>query len=247
MTTHFGFILQSLATGSLWIVLTLPLLFVAQRTAARPVAKRLAVVGGLIYLDLACALAPRASCFRSLSWNWQGKILEVLWVVLLVAVPGYNFARLGIRARLAPRSTGPILLVTLGAVTLPMVFWLQGMRMPPDRETLLFELTMPGLAEELVFRGVFQSLLNQAFDQRWQVGGASFGWGGLLTAFLFVIGHGALFDSHLRLHISIFGMIFALPPAVLLGWLKERTGSVWPGILVHNLVDGLPLLAGWFS
>ncbi len=240
------FLLQSLATGSLWIASLLPLVLLAFRGAKPPAANRLAVVGGVIYLELACVMAPQTAWFRGLSWNWQGKILEVLWVLLLAALPGYSLARLGIRGRLSPGSAGPILCVVLGAVALPMVFWFQGMRMPPDRETLLFELTMPGIAEELVFRGVFQSLLNEAFGQPWRLGRASLGWGTLLTAALFVVGHGALFDQHLRLQTSMFAMMFAIPPAVLLGWLRERTGSVWPGILVHNLVDGLPLLASRF-
>jgi membrane protease YdiL (CAAX protease family) len=245
MNATFAFLLRSLATGSLLIALLHPLFLLAFRNAKPQAAGRMALVAGLIYVDLACLMAPQTAWFRSLSWNWQGKILEVLWVLVLAALPGYSFARLGIRARLAQRSFLSVLLVTLGAVALPMILWLQGMRMPPDRETLLFELTMPGLAEELVFRGVFQSLLNEAFGQPWRLGQASFGWGGLLTAALFVVGHGALFDRHLHLKFSLFAMIFAFPPAVLLGWLRERTGSVWPGILVHNLVDGLPLLASW--
>jgi|SRR5579871_522242 membrane protease YdiL (CAAX protease family) len=238
-----AYLSQVLATGSLWIAVLLPLVLLAYRSAKPPAARRLIVVAGLIYLDLACSLAPGAAWFGSLSWNWQGKILEVLWVLLLAALPGYCLARLGIRARLAPRSVLPILCVMLAAVALPLVFWFQGMRMPADRETLLFEFTMPGLAEELVFRGVFQSLLNEVFGQPWRFGGASFGWGAVLSTALFVVGHGAIFDRQLRLQTSIFAMVFALPPAVLLGWLRERTGSVWPGILVHNLVDGLPLLA----
>jgi membrane protease YdiL (CAAX protease family) len=237
------FLLQSLATGSLWIASLLPLVLLAFRGAKPMAANRLAVAAAVIYLDLACVMAPRAAWFRGFSWNWQGKILEVLWVLLLASVPGYSLARFGIRGRLAPRSVGPILCVALGAVALPMVFWFQGMRMPPDRETLLFELTMPGFAEELVFRGVFQSLLNEAFGQPWRLGRAPLGWGTVLTAILFVVGHGALFDHHLHLQTSMFAMLFALPPAALLGWLRERTGSVWPGMVVHNLVDGLPLLA----
>src|SRR5579883_3357111 len=221
------FLLQSLATGSLWIASLLPLVLLAFRGAKPPAANRLAVVAGVIYLELACVMAPQTAWFRGLSWNWQGKILEVLWVLLLAALPGYSLARLGIRGRLSPGSAGPILCVVLGAVALPMVFWFQGMRMPPDR-------------------GVFQSLLNEAFGQPWRLGRASLGWGTLLTAALFVVGHGALFDQHLRLQTSMFAMMFAIPPAVLLGWLRERTGSVWPGILVHNLVDGLPLLASRF-
>jgi len=129
------FLLQSLATGSLWIALLLPLVLVAFRSAKPQAARPMALVGALIYVDLACAMAPRMAWFRGLSWNWQGKILEVLWVLVLAALPGYSSARLGIRARLAPRSFVPVLVVTVGAVALPMIFWVQGMRMPPDRES----------------------------------------------------------------------------------------------------------------
>ncbi len=62
---------------------------------------------------------------------------------------------------------------------------------------------MPGLAEEFVFRGVFQSLLNEAFGQPWRLARASLGWGGIITAVLFVVGHGALFDRYLHLQISL--------------------------------------------
>src|SRR5208282_4244088 len=43
-----------------------------------------------------------------------------------------------------------------------------------DAEGWAFLLIMPGLAEELVFRGVYQSLLNRVFGKPWRLAGAGF-------------------------------------------------------------------------
>jgi membrane protease YdiL (CAAX protease family) len=98
--------------------------------------------------------------------------------------------------------------------------------MLPDRESLLFELTMPSVAEELVLRGVFQSLLNETFGRWWRFGGAQFSWGALITAALFTIAHAAVFGRISHLMISIAGAIPAAAVAGLLGWVRERAGGV---------------------
>ena len=108
-----SFLLQAVATGSLWIGLLLPVLIVALRWNHQRLDKRLLLFFTLIYLDLICALAPRVGIFHRFDWNWQGKILEIIWVALLATLPGYGFARFGIRARLEPRSLGPVLVALL--------------------------------------------------------------------------------------------------------------------------------------
>jgi len=243
LATKWSFLPQAAATASLWLALLLPLLAWALWTSRLRPDRRLLQFAALVYLDLVCVMVPRSAVFQRLDWNWQGKILEVLWVVVLAAVPGYGLGRLGIRGRSAPRSLLPMMLATAVGTGYGMLLWSKGMRMPADRETLLFELTMPGIAEELVFRGVFQSLLNEVFHWPWKVRATRFGWGGLLTLALFVIGHGFIFDRRLHLQTSLFGAAFALIPGALLGWLRERTESVWPCILVHNVIDGVPLIA----
>ncbi|HXZ80637.1 MAG TPA: hypothetical protein VEG30_11950 [Terriglobales bacterium] len=54
-----SFLLQAVATGSLWIGLLLPVLIVALRWNHQRLDKRLLLFFTLIYLDLICALAPR--------------------------------------------------------------------------------------------------------------------------------------------------------------------------------------------
>jgi membrane protease YdiL (CAAX protease family) len=76
--------------------------------------------------------------------------------------------------------------------------------------------------EELTFRGVGQSLLR-AFG-RWPsilLVGAAFGvWHGLLEALLVLV-----------------------PFGILLAYLRDRTESVIPGIVVHGLFNGIALAA----
>src|SRR5690606_41212166 len=64
-----------------------------------------------------------------------------------------------------------------------------------DADTLAFQLTMPGLDEELFYRGVLLLMLNEAFGRPLRVLGAPMGWGALLTCLAFglvqALGYGA--------------------------------------------------------
>jgi membrane protease YdiL (CAAX protease family) len=95
---------------------------------------------------------------------------------------------------------------------------------------------MPGLAEELVFRGVFQSLLNRTFPRSWKIAGASCGWGLVITAVLFAGANGLVgVDAQLHPHIVLYAGIAPFLMSLVSGWVRERTDSVWPSVLGHNL------------
>lgn len=67
---------------------------------------------------------------------------------------------------------------------------------------------MPGLAEEIVFRGVHQSLLNRAFGRPWRIANADFGWGLIITAVLFAGFNGLVaVDHQFRAHLVLFAAI----------------------------------------
>ena len=70
------------------------------------------------------------------------------------------------------------------------------------------------IAEELVFRGAIQRFV-------------------LLQAVLFAVQHG-----------TPAGMAYALVCGLALGALRDRTGKVWPGMLLHTLNNLLVFAAG---
>jgi len=77
--------------------------------------------------------------------------------------------------------------------------------------------------EELVFRGAVLRCARP-FGRREAV---------CLQAVLFALQHG-----------SPAGMAYALVCGLGLGWLADRTGKVWPGILLHTLNNLLVFAAG---
>jgi membrane protease YdiL (CAAX protease family) len=84
---------------------------------------------------------------------------------------------------------------------------------------ILFIALAPGFCEELLFRGYMQRRLVE----RWgPVAGI------LIASVLFGV-------FHIMPHV----IIFATPIGIWLGLLAWRTGSTWPGIICHALMNGL--------
>ena len=79
------------------------------------------------------------------------------------------------------------------------------------------------VVEELVFRGAIQRFAKPL--GRWQAV--------LLQAVLFALQHS-----------TPAGMAYALVCGLALGALRERTGKVWPGMLLHTLNNLLVFAAG---
>ncbi len=102
---------------------------------------------------------------------------------------------------------------------------------------LLYLAALPGLAEEPVYRGLLQPQLNRLYGRRWQAAGAPLGWGWLIVAVLFWAMHAwrPAPAGGIAFHWETLSMQLVIGLA--LGWLRERTGSLWPGVLAHNLVN----------
>jgi membrane protease YdiL (CAAX protease family) len=89
---------------------------------------------------------------------------------------------------------------------------------------LLDQLFVVALPEEFFYRGYLQTRLRDAFPQGRFFLGARLGPAFFLTAALFAVGHLAVFEIW-RLAVFI--------PALLFGWLRERTGTVAGATLFH--------------
>lgn len=199
----------------------------------------------LFVLDIALVFSFKLVSFIP-SWgdlNWQGKVLEIAWPLLLAAlVPMFSAARIGLKLPTVPHSWRAWL-IACGAylvICVPVMFLL-GAHFDPaagtNLPTFLYEASMPGLAEEFVYRGVFLMLLNEAFGRPWKFAGIQLGWGFIIVTVMFGFLHAVDAKSLSDIHIHWSNLIFPLITGVILAWLKERTGSVWPCVLLHNFVN----------
>lgn len=107
---------------------------------------------------------------------------------------------------------------------------------PALDRVVLYQLLLVSLPEEFYFRGYVQSAMNMLFRPRWKVLGVRLGWGWIVTALVFAFAHSIIFYQWW--HFAIFF------PALVFGYLRERTGSVTAPTLFHALSN---ILMNWFS
>ena len=206
-------------------------------------------VVSLVVLDVALTEIPRVDGFQHLHWSWQECILSAAWPFLLVAlVPGISLASIGVASRFRPGWLKPSVVALLVAMAVPAVFFMLGARKNLDAQGWAFLLIMPGLAEELVFRGVYQSLLNRVFGKPWRLANAEVGWGIIIAAILFAGSNGLVaVDAQLHARIVLPAAIAPVMLSLVSGWVRERTDSVWPCVFGHNLSNLVIPFASLFS
>lgn len=175
--------------------------------------------------------------FQSAHWNWTGKLLATLGLLVVAAMPGFGFNRCGITLR---QATGSRLAWWIFAALAVVLFGLAfQMRNGADSlETILFQWSMPGIEEELFYRGVLLLALHQALDSgTGKPRFAGLGLGGLLSCVAFGLGHALFYRDGA---VSFDAMAFALTggPALLLVWFRVRTGSLVLPVLAHNVANG---------
>ena len=107
-------------------------------------------------------------------------------------------------------------------------------RLPPRfAEWVVDQLFVVALPEEFFYRGYLQSRLRDAWPQGRMLWGARLGPAFLLTAVLFALGHLAIFQ------VWRLGVFF---PALLFGWMRERTGTVVGASLFHAAANLLEMV-----
>lgn len=91
------------------------------------------------------------------------------------------------------------------------------------------QLLVVALPEEAFFRGYLQTRLDAAWGKRFKFLGAELGWGWLVSAVIFAIGH--LLTTPMPTRLAVFF------PALLFGWLRARTGGIGAGVLFHAVCN----------
>lgn len=170
------------------------------------------------------------------NWNWMGKIIALVASLVIAAHPAIGWSRAGLTFRQNPNGRGLTYAVMALTALLFAALALSQPNEPVDADTLAFQLTMPGLEEETFYRGLLLFALNEAFRGRWRIVGIDLGWGGIISTILFGLTH-ALGYSDGAFSFDAMTMAMTGIPALILLWVRERTGSVvWP-VILHNFAN----------
>lgn len=174
-------------------------------------------------------------------WNWQGKILALAASLVVIALPGFGRRETGLTVVQAPGSLKPALPVVgfyVGLfLILALIFPNEGLSV----EALAFQLTMPGLEEEVFYRGVLLVALGRAFAGRVRFLGVDWGLGAILSCVLFGLAHAFGFsDGEFSFDPLTMGLT-AVPSLIAL-WLALKTRSLVLPVLLHNFGNAVMMV-----
>lgn len=187
-----------------------------------------------IVADSLILAVPPLMHWRVGHWNWIGKLASIAFSL---AVTRFCLSPEEVAWRL-PRGR-PAIVWTLAGILVAAVLAIPAELLDPSgkvyAETFLFEATLPGLDEELAFRGIGIALLLKAFstgpaDTRAPLLSAVVSSLWFATAHVVNIDHGRLGVAWLRVLDTLpFGLWFAL--------VRLRSGSLFGGILAYNTAN----------
>ena len=204
-----------------------------------------ALVATLAVLNYASRGGGGSGGARDAVYSWStfanGMIVYAFWLGLVLAIAAERWDLFELRAvrswgraamlGLSALLTIYVLEAVVSAIPLPQTpsheqgltptHWEPAHARAFAANVVLFAVVAP-IVEELTFRGVGQSLL--AFLGRWPsmvIVGVTFG----------------------AAHGLVEGLLVLVPFGIALAWLRDRTRSVIPGMVVHGLFNGIALAA----
>lgn len=232
-------IIVALTESLLHLLILAPVCFLAFRSSNYPADYRLLIYFIIVYLASSLLLSVFSSVliFPGQQYNWIGKLAAFLLELLgCFIIPSISVKKFGLTARVNWKGSGRILLICIVYVLLRcgIYYYMTGGIGPIHPEAVAFQATLPGLQEELLFRGILLGLLTRIFPYPgWKLLGVKFGWPVIITSILFGLAHGLT----LPLHFDILVFLRTTLEGFLLGLLVRKTRNILPAVVYHNLLN----------
>ncbi|KFC18640.1 CPBP family intramembrane glutamic endopeptidase [Chryseobacterium sp. FH1] len=180
--------------------------------------------------------------FIGLKFAWIGKILSLCFgLIVIFSVSKKDRQEIGFTTKTNSKSQVKSgVLIFLGFLVFDFIFKM--ILFPKggdfDLETFAFQMTMPGLTEELVFRGILFWLLDKAFEPKWNFKGVKFGWGFVIITILFAEAHGVMLTENYDFKFDIITILYlTVISSLSVGILRKLSGNLIFPILGHNAIN----------
>ncbi|MBX9720384.1 MAG: CPBP family intramembrane metalloprotease [Candidatus Obscuribacterales bacterium] len=201
--------------------------------------KNLCVAAGLSVLlglmQLAIIYSPSIGFLAALKYNWLQKLASFALSLLWCKAASYNFRECGFVW--PSRKIAFLWAFLIGTIIcLPDLILSLSELTKTTTETLLFELTMPGLQEEALYRGLMLFILDKYLGCPWRIFKVQFGWGSILSTLFFTLGHLMMVDKqwHIQCSTDFLAWIDLIVFSFAMCWIRYRWGSIWPAVVAHN-------------
>lgn len=180
--------------------------------------------------------------FIGLKFAWAGKIISLVVSLFIILLVNKNDRKeIGFTKQTNSREQLKFgLLFFFGFLLFDFVFKM--ILFPKggafDLETFAFQATLPGLTEEITFRGICLWLLDKAFEPKWNFKGIKLGWSFIIVTVLFGVAHGAILTVDHQFKFDIVTIVYLiLISSLSVGILRKFSGSLIYSILGHNCIN----------
>lgn len=235
---------MSLWTPVIWLVIILPLLIIAQLTSKQTNPKYLVLFGGYFILDSYIRILGFEFIkldFLGLKGNWSGMILSLIVALIFIFYHSKEIRKdIGFTTEFNKKKLKLGILIFLGFLIFDFAFKM--ILFPKggifNLEQFLFQASLPGLTEEIVFRGILLWILSKAFIPSKKINGIFFGWGFIIVTFLFAMMHGVVLTESMEFKIDYITIIYiTLITSLSLGILRKYSGNLILPTIGHNVVN----------
>lgn len=233
-------------------IVLVPVLAYGAIRRSRDVCAATGLVLGIGLIQAAILFTPSLGPLAQLKFNWVQKLIAFLCTFAIVSAPRFGKSDCGFGM---PNSRWAFPIAFLIGLAYALVDSLGSSDSSGSNfskaftESVLFEMTMPGLQEEPLYRGLMLCVFDRAFGRPWKVLGVQFGMGVALTTLLFAVGHLVALDEHWHLIVEtnpaawINFFVFSL----FMCWIRYRFKSIWPAVLAHNADNSIAITISHFK
>ncbi|PSL49921.1 CAAX prenyl protease-like protein [Chitinophaga niastensis] len=186
-----------------------------------------------------------------LNYNWLGKIfslvvtLAILPVIIRTERP---YTAIGMRMTVIPRYL--LLCLIMGGALLLIKAYINYAQATSEHVTVerfLYQASLPGLQEELLYRGVYLWLIQSALRKHDPDGTERPVFEMIFISLLFGLGHGLAMNYKAQIHLDISVFAMASISGFVYTWIRIKSGSLLLPVLFHNLINTGIALAHWIK
>jgi membrane protease YdiL (CAAX protease family) len=175
------------------------------------------------------------------SWNWNGKILGIVFGIGSYFLFRRLFAEHDyFKLKQDKAGFKKAVMVSLAVVILATVLWSVFGKETFNLESLAFQLTLPGIDEEIMYRGIFLGLLMSGLKERVKGIGNP---GLLITSILFGLIHALKLNDQYSPTLNLLYFVQTGLAGYAWGWVTIKSKSIVLAMLSHNFSNFFGTLA----
>ncbi|MFK8060967.1 MAG: CPBP family intramembrane glutamic endopeptidase [Polaribacter sp.] len=170
-------------------------------------------------------------------WNWTGKIYAIIGAIVFLLIyrkfPLKDYF-LTLKQENKFLKNGIIIVISILTIQILMDYFFISQK-KWNLETLLYQFSMPGINEEIAYRGIMLGLLTKILKNKNLILNSSV-W---VTAILFGLAHGFSLSNEFNIIFKIQSFLTTMVYGLIWGWITIKSGSILLALISHNLGNGV--------